>query len=122
MSTFMDKDSNLEEVLITECPICYKTINLQELPCEHKICKECKEKINCDKKGDKHCPFCRDIYHHIDVDIIPPRIIVQPRNRQTSRIRDNLSDPNVLSLCEMGTILCGCIVSSACCYAGLICH
>lgn len=51
-----------EEILITDCPICANQTQLEELPCNHKICKDCITNIYPNKHGEKPCPFCRMPY------------------------------------------------------------
>ena len=39
-----------------ECPVCFETVKLEKLHCNHSICKSCKIKIN---KINSRCPLCR---------------------------------------------------------------
>ena len=59
------KSDNITEVLISDCPICFRPIELIELPCSHKICNDCRKNIHPDKDGNKNCPFCRESYDKI---------------------------------------------------------
>lgn len=43
-----------------ECPVCYiRSIKLDKLPCQHRICHDCYQKILSNKVLSNTCPICR---------------------------------------------------------------
>ena len=76
-----NSNTNLHEIIITDCPICMNIIELVKLPCGHEICEDCRKGIYPDDIGNKHCPFCRETYEKI-ISIRETRRSIIPRNTQ----------------------------------------
>lgn len=65
-----------------QCMICYDTINMKKLVCNHIICKECfKKYIEYGKKNNKDytiCPICRqDISYNTGKIKLKYKIIIE---------------------------------------------
>ena len=97
--------NNINEILISDCPICFNQTELVALPCNHKICNICKKNIKFNRDGDKLCPFCRDKYEHEQP--------VNNHNIDIVYIPNNRDNENSLKNCCM-TGICGSIMIICC--------
>jgi len=52
------KQYDAAEAAASECPICFESKTLKELPCGHKVCTECLAKIE-KQSTQPLCPICR---------------------------------------------------------------
>ena len=83
-----NEDSNVKnaEALTTlECPICYETLeNPRFLPCFHKFCLECVQKLEqAQVNGKIKCPLCRKEHFVTNESQITPNlslIIISPES------------------------------------------
>jgi len=86
-----------------ECEICMERLKqVQIIPCNHSVCKECSVSIRPSRK----CPFCRDEFQDfLDIEsslIIEPPPIVEPRLpleiRLSDQFRISISDSSIFTI------------------------